>query len=356
MAVLKNYNRQYHDLYTYSPMVSIEPKADGIPFGINPDCEAVKVGLDFSGCAVRNQRYNNRCSPNNFPNIAWDDINFWNNGYFAAVLITPRHALVCEHYYKTVPSQIHTMKWLGRSGIFHSRAVEKTKPMGDDLRLVEFKENFPSDVKVYNKIADIRYIPINTEMWIQDAQNRIYRVRMARTTTNDGKLTGDPVGWQSKTYTDDGMGYNQGFFQYGSNPVNPSVFSGDSGSPTFVLDEGETILVGLAFGGTHIRPSMLESLKHETGNRYPLELVKVCIKKGDFNQDGQIDANDLGQLAGAWGTSDSKYDLNNDGVVDAMDMTMLQADWGYYGLTHSVYIPPPQPTPPLPNAPDRLNR
>lgn len=351
MAVLKNYNRQYHDLYEYYPMVSHQPIVQGLPTKINPNCEAVKAGLDFSGCAVRNQRYNNRCSPNNFPNIAWDDINFWNNGYFAAVLITPRHALVCEHYYATVPSQIHTMKWLGRGGIFHSRAVEKTKPMGGDLRLVEFKEDFPSDVKVYNKIADIRYIPINTEMWIQDAQNRIYRVRMARTTTSDGTLNGDPIGWQSKVYLDDGMGYNEGFFKYGTTPVNPSVFSGDSGSPTFVLDEGETILVGLAFGGTHISPKMLESLKFETGNRYPLEHVKVCVKKGDYNQDGQIDANDLGQLAAAWGTNDSKYDLNNDGVVDAMDMTMLQADWGYYGLTHSVYTPPPAP--PLPNVPPK---
>lgn len=347
MAVLKNYNRQYHDLYEYYPMVSYQPIVQGLPTKINLNCEAIKAGLDFSGCAVRNQRYNNRCSPNNFPNIAWDDINFWNNGYFAGVLITPLHALVCEHYYATVPSQIHTMKWLGRSGIFHSRAVEKTKPMGNDLRLVEFKEEFPTDVKVYNKIADIRYIPIGTEMWIQDAQNRIYRVRMARTTTSDGTLTGDPIGWQSKTYLDDGMGYNQGFFQYGTLPVNPSVFSGDSGSPTFILHEGDTVLVGLAYGGTHISPKMLDSLKYETGNRYPLELVRVCLKKADVNQDGNVDAGDLTELAAAWGTDNPKYDLNNDGVVDAMDMTMLQADWGYYGLTHSVYTPPPAP--PLPN-------
>ena len=351
MAVLKKYDRQYHDLYKYNPMVSAEPKYDGIPFAINPDCEAIKAGLDFSGCVVRNQRFNNRSSPNNFPGVDWYDINMWNNGYFAAVLITPRHALVCEHYYATVPSQIHTMKWLGRSGIFHSRAVEKTKPMGSDLRLVEFKDDFPADIKVYNRIADIRYIPINTQMWIQDAQNRIYRVLHARTTTNTGKLDGDPTGWSSKTYLDGPEGYNQGFYQYGGGPTNPSVFAGDSGSPTFILDEGETILVGLAFGGTFISPKMLDQLKYETGNRYPLELVKVSAKKSDVNQDGSVDAADLADLSAAWGTSNPKYDLNGDGVVDAMDMTILQADWGYYGLTHSVYTPPVAP--PLPITPPK---
>lgn len=354
MAVLKNYDRKYHDLYTYFPSVSYDPKVEGIATAFNPECEAIKARLDFTGCAVRNRRFNNRYSPNNMPGVAWDDINIWNSGYFAGVLITPRHALVCEHYYITVPNQIHTMKWLGRSGIFHSRAVEKTKPMGGDLRLVEFREDFPSDVKVYNRIADIRYIPINTEMWIQDSQSRIYRVRMARTLTSDNTANGDPIGWQSKPYIDDGMGYNRGFFEYNGIAASPSVFSGDSGSPTFVLDDGETLLVGLAYGGTHISPRMLDSLKYETGNRYPLELVKVSAKKGDFNQDGKIDANDLAQLAAAWGSTDPKFDLNNDGVVNAMDMTMIQAEWGNYGLTHSVYTPPPSP--PLPESTPKPKR
>lgn len=340
MAVIKNYNRQYHDLYKYSPMVSGDPPVQGLPISINLECEAIKAGLDFSGCAVRNQRYNNRYSPNNFPGVDWYDINFWNNGYFAAVLITPKHALVCEHYYITVPSQIHTMKWLGRDGIFHSRTVKRTKPMGNDLRLVEFNDPFPSTVKFYNKIADVRYVPKNTEAWIQDAQNRIYRVHFDSARTVDNTVNGDPIGWFSKPFIDDGMGYNLGYFQYGGSPVSPSVFSGDSGSPTFILDEGDTILIGLSFGGTHISPKMLDQLKYDTGNAYPLELVKVSIKKADFNKDGKVDGSDLTELLANWGSSDAKYDLNNDGKVDAIDMTILQSNWGEYQTEGSIYTPP----------------
>jgi hypothetical protein len=47
----------------------------------------------------------------------------------------------------------------------------------------------------------------------------------------------------------------------------------------------------------------------------------------DFNDDGMIDASDLGMLLAAWGLSGAT-DLTNDGTTDAADLGLLLAGWG----------------------------
>ena len=52
---------------------------------------------------------------------------------------------------------------------------------------------------------------------------------------------------------------------------------------------------------------------------------------GDIDQDGEVDAADLGLLTAAWGTDGSVVpgsDLNSDGIVKADDMGVLLAAWG----------------------------
>lgn len=49
---------------------------------------------------------------------------------------------------------------------------------------------------------------------------------------------------------------------------------------------------------------------------------------GDLNNDGVVDATDMGMLLSRWGTNYSEYDLNNDGVIDAVDLSILQLNWG----------------------------
>lgn len=354
MAVIKNYNREYHDLHLFSPSVSLEPKNDGVPIKYNPNCASAKQNVDFSGCAAKNQRFNNR-GPYNQSD--WGNVNYWNNGYFAAVLITPKHALICQHYYQAIPSQVNELKWLGKSEQVHTRKVKQTKRMGSyDIRLVEFENEFPiNDVKIYSKIADVRYIPKETEMWMQDGQCRIYRTRLRESRTTDGTVNTEPTTWVSKPYLDDGMGYNQGIPVNGSTgpAQSPNIFSGDSGSPTFVLDKlGNTILVGLAFGGHIIPPTLMNLLKEEIGNQYSLEYIKLSAKPGDFNQDGKIDAADQTSLLSAWGTDNKNYDLDGDGFIDAEDMTILMSNWGEYTMENSVYNPNTQPPviPPVNNS------
>ena len=358
MAVIKNYNREYHDLHLFSPSVSIDPKKDGVPVKYNPQCAAAQHNVDFSGCAAKNQRFNNR-GP--YGQSDWNNINYWNNGYFAAVLITPKHALICNHYYVTIPSQVNELKWLGKSEQVHTRKVKSTKKIGtSDIRLVEFEQEFPTnDVKIYSKIADVRYIPRETEMWMQDGQCRIYRTRLKESRTSDGTVNTEPTTWVSKPYIDDGMGYNEGipFNGVSGPPQSPSIFSGDSGSPTFVLDKlGNTVLVGLAYGGHIITPTLLNMLKQEISNQYSLEYVKLSAKLGDYNQDGKIDAEDQTALLAAWGTDNKNYDMDGDGFVDAEDMAILMSNWGTYTLEDSVYKVPPQPPviPPINNVKPRV--
>ena len=48
----------------------------------------------------------------------------------------------------------------------------------------------------------------------------------------------------------------------------------------------------------------------------------------DFNDDGFVDAGDLGPLLAAWATSNSTFDLNDDGTVNAADLGSLLGKWG----------------------------
>ncbi len=55
-----------------------------------------------------------------------------------------------------------------------------------------------------------------------------------------------------------------------------------------------------------------------------------CIgPEGDFNADGQVNAEDLSILLGSWGLCSSCVaDINNDGVVGGFDLAIVLANWG----------------------------
>ena len=49
---------------------------------------------------------------------------------------------------------------------------------------------------------------------------------------------------------------------------------------------------------------------------------------GDVNDDGRVDAADLGLLAAAWSTASPDSDIDGDGTVDASDLGLLLGYWG----------------------------
>tara|TARA_Y100001937_G_scaffold110302_1_gene155753 strand:+ start:65 stop:661 length:597 start_codon:yes stop_codon:yes gene_type:complete len=55
---------------------------------------------------------------------------------------------------------------------------------------------------------------------------------------------------------------------------------------------------------------------------YSVEIVR----RGDLNNDGFIDGNDLGMLFAGWGM-DGETDLNGDGITNGQDMGILFENW-----------------------------
>lgn len=58
-----------------------------------------------------------------------------------------------------------------------------------------------------------------------------------------------------------------------------------------------------------------------------VEGLSDCAQ-GDLDCDGNVDAEDLAVLLGAWGSSDCAADINDDGVVNAIDLGILLGSWG----------------------------
>jgi hypothetical protein len=102
------------------------------------------------------------------------------------------------------------------------------------------------------------------------------------------------------------------------------------GSPKIVLaaemDEAPGVdLVTVALGGESA--TSLGGLVANASVRPSLAGKKPCIP-GDVDCDGQVNANDLGALLGAWGTANPAADFNGDGVVGADDLSVVLANWG----------------------------
>ena len=55
-------------------------------------------------------------------------------------------------------------------------------------------------------------------------------------------------------------------------------------------------------------------------------LPEACT--GDLNGDLSVDAADLAELLGAWGTAAKGADLDGNGQVDAADLAVLLGVWG----------------------------
>ncbi len=58
-----------------------------------------------------------------------------------------------------------------------------------------------------------------------------------------------------------------------------------------------------------------------------LQILEPC--PSDFNGDGEVDAFDLAELLGSWGSCfGCSADLDGDGDVNAFDLAMLLGSWG----------------------------
>jgi hypothetical protein len=248
MAILKTYFPRKHDIHTYSPEATRDPLVYGEQRGFNSSCQGAAV--DFSGVSLRPRGFTQVFDPSQYYNIVFDinSINFWHTSNPCAVLISPKHAIICQHYRGSGrpigENEVYT--FLGKSGTRHSRRAIRVTDFSQqiDHSILEFESDFPiDDVRIYDVIADVLDIPVGHDMWVHDCQSRTYKRSM-------GVAGYDSSGVRSySSYPiSSTAGLNEGPSLI-SNPsvtMDPVIWVGDSGSPTFVLTpQGDTILVGL---------------------------------------------------------------------------------------------------------------
>jgi hypothetical protein len=334
MAILKTYIPTVHDIHTYAYPATLNPRLDASPFGLNLDCHAAHIL--WNGVSIRPRAF---CRTIGAAfQTSWtapyeaENINFWNTCNPTAVLISPKHALICQHYRGTHDRPEEYYTFLGRSGAFYTgRVLKAYLNIGPDHTLIEFQEPFITDVPYYSKIADVKYIPTGTPLWIHECNGKAYKMIFGQAQLS---TAGSAVQY---TYGPSLDPINIGITANGW----PAIFGGDSGSPTFIDYNGTTIFVGLMHGGMQVNDvelAAINALLQPQG--YSVEHFKVSAKPADLNQDGLVDGSDLAKIISAWGNGSALADLNKDGVVDSADLSELLASWGAYAMQTNFLRPP----------------
>jgi hypothetical protein len=228
MAVLKNYIPEIHDIYIYDQPASLHrpsgTKVDGIPIGYNPNCYAFSADftdhpLDLTGLAVLPRRFNNaitRAGMYDQFEDRWDEefaseygnINFYNSGLWAAMLISPKHVIACQHYLSAVPSQLGgIITFMNKDGEKFetgvSRYIATDRPGGfnlsGDCAILELDEEVPADagITIYNKV------PITPRIGAFGGRKNGYRgfprnIQMFRKTPNGALYSEESVGFSDR--------------------------------------------------------------------------------------------------------------------------------------------------------------
>jgi hypothetical protein len=346
MAVLKYYNPIVHDIYHY-PSPATQTSGGIAPDGYNSESQTYGI-IDWSGTRALHRYFCNPAANNGFHTIPYDatSVNFWNQCTYAAVLISPRHALICQHFRGAHSDpNINTggIRFLGKGGSWYENRVTRVYlNVGPDMTLLEFLQPFPdADLKIYNRIADPLYIPAGTNLWTKDSNGKVYKTLYKN--ANYSTANNDTGGYNFQPSLD---GVNDGSYFNG----NLGIFVGDSGSPVMVRDAyGETVFVGLQYGGQSVNKATFDRLKGILAPfGYSIEHVKLSAKKEDINQDGKVDGEDLARVLARWGQTKPIFeDMDGNGQVDGIDLSLLMSAWGQYTIPTNTQ--PQSQTPTFPS-------
>ena len=320
------YTYEESDVYSYDPEASFINGAppiriEGIPNGWSHGSFAEQDDLDMTSFSIRNRRYNNVL--NTVPNNERGDINNWNSGYWASVLVSPRHAIACKHYYQAVQGQKLHQKFMGKSETIYDAEWEESIPFSSDIMVLKFKNELPNDVTPIRPV-DLRYIPKGMKVYQLTNQGMLHYKY-----ANGGKFSTVTNSVYDLDYEiDDVMG---NLVQY---------WSGDSGTPTFVKDpeSGKCFWMGNKWGGFPYREdsqNYLDVKEYLNSEGYEWDIAKLTTGPEDVNQDGVVDARDLGHILGAYGSKADEllksYDINDDGKIDSADLGKILAKWNFEG-------------------------
>ena len=329
MAVLSNYNQLYHDIYTYNRPAS--STASATPIGYSTTSQSFGR-IDWSGCRARVRSFCTVAGSHYGMPFDRENVNWWNACVYGGIMVTPRHMIVCQHYrgkWSAPTVNTNGIVLLGKNGLRSTMRVEQVfLDIGGDQTLLQFDAPVPDpSVEIYDRIADCEFIPSGTPIWVQDSNGKCYR----RVFTGVRRVDGVVVSWMSDPLRD---GLNEGPYS-----GSPAVFTGDSGSPAFVMSsDGKTVPLGMMFGGALFTQATIDRI-NDIGRAfgYSVRFERLTAVPADLNQDGKVDAADLSVMMSEWGANPSFADLNRDGKVDAEDMAILLQTWGEYSMSPADY-------------------
>jgi hypothetical protein len=204
-----------------------------------------------------------------------------------------------------IPTQERKQRFMGKSGTIYYPEWESTTELSGDRIVITFKEELPDDVTPIQG-ADIGFIPVGSKIYQLTNQGMLHYMY-----SRGGKVTS--YGSQPPRVYD---------FEYEIDPVmgeREGIWSGDSGTPTFVKDEQNDKLywLGNKWGGFPLSEDsastqeIIDFLKGATSdarpNGYDWELAKLSGGEMDYNNDGVIDSADLGHVLAAFGMDAKGY-------------------------------------------------
>jgi hypothetical protein len=305
MAVITNYNPDLHDIYTYNgtPVLNrLNPPGPNnyvYATGYNQR-NIIKNGnynfpnIDWSGLHVRPRGFigygwsdsnndgtidalsqfspggfgnnstcfNVGCPPGDFSKA--ENYNYWNNGAFAAILISPRHLLVCRHYAGDGINLTMSINFIGKDGtIYPSKTARKAATFGflnstDQASGVITLSQYSNDYFIYR---------LDTALTSEEQQNiKIYPlVKYSAIPPSTPCFIQDPNG-KLRMKLVNGFSYGQPILaDYPSTDPNipqiAGVHVGDSGSPCLIYLNGETCFLANLNGGEFVYEQNLVPLR-----------------------------------------------------------------------------------------------
>lgn len=327
MAYIVNYNPYFHDLYKYISGPTIDPenysnntqvygysynnnlwiKIPGYSLSNNVDFSGIDVrprgapsygfdtwtGASPSGISFVNGvlKYPNAVAERGFlsgyegniqtcyyPGCPDKDFtrssnyNYWNNGAFAKILISPKHFISTLHFAGYGPKNA-TVYFLGKGGTFYTKTATKkfdfqttgsfagytwptgyTWPSSKDWCLFElgtaFTESELNDVKIY-KFANLASIPPTLPIYLLSPQSVVTVRKRGNEAIDEYAKSANYLPF----YFDPNKVIEVPFYGYesfsGDTATINYVWDGDSGTPSLVYDENtnDTYFLSLLNGG-----------------------------------------------------------------------------------------------------------
>lgn len=322
MPYISNYNPVKHDIYTFNGTPTLPrtnppgPNCLVKPTGLNSnnvilDPKYKFPEIDWSGLHVRDRGFisygwndpadtfrqfwprstasyrcytQGGCSEQQWSQI--QDYNYWNNGLWALVLISPKHLLATDHY--VGPNLEAYVQFIGKDGTVYP--LKRAKKVAAFVKEATFNSRlswYTDCVRIGDEDCDLVLFELDEELTETELQNiHVYPIVKPGTIhPNRPIFTQDPNGKIRIELFLGGSDYKIAIADYPLVDENIPIIQdgggftrrghvGDSGSPALMNINGKTCILTLIDGGL-LSPILVQNLKTYVKAKinYDIEIV-----------------------------------------------------------------------------------